>query len=45
VSIRDLIAATAVAHGLPVYTCKPFDFSGVDDLEVVAVPQGDGDRA
>ncbi len=33
-----MIAATAVANGLPVYTCNPTDFSGIDGLEVVAVP-------
>ncbi len=33
-----MIAATAVANGLPVYTCNPTDFSGIDGVEVVAVP-------
>lgn len=33
-----LIAATAMAHELPVYTCNPDDFAGIDGLEVVAVP-------
>ena len=33
-----MIAATALAHALPVYTCNPDDFSGIDGLEVVAVP-------
>ena len=33
-----MIAATALAHALPVYTCNPNDFSGMDGLEVVAVP-------
>ena len=32
-----LIAATALANGLPVYTANPADFSGIDGLEVVAV--------
>jgi tRNA(fMet)-specific endonuclease VapC len=32
-----MIAATAVANDLPVYTCNPADFSGIDGLEVVAV--------
>jgi hypothetical protein len=26
------------ANDLPVYTCHPDDFSGIDGLEVVAVP-------
>ena len=33
-----MIAATALASGLPVYTCTPGDFEGIDGLEVVAVP-------
>jgi tRNA(fMet)-specific endonuclease VapC len=33
-----MIAATALAHGLPVYTCNPSDFAGIDGLDVVAVP-------
>jgi tRNA(fMet)-specific endonuclease VapC len=33
-----MIAATAVANDLPVYTCNPTDFDRVDGLEVVAVP-------
>jgi tRNA(fMet)-specific endonuclease VapC len=33
-----MIAATALANDLPVYTCNPDDFSGIDDLDVVAVP-------
>jgi tRNA(fMet)-specific endonuclease VapC len=32
-----MIAATAVAHDLPVYSCNPGDFSGIDELESVAV--------
>lgn len=36
-----MIAATALANGLPVYTCNPADFSGIDDLDVVAVPVPD----
>jgi tRNA(fMet)-specific endonuclease VapC len=34
-----MIAATAIAHDLPLYTCNPGDFAGIDDLELVAVPQ------
>lgn len=33
-----MIAATALANGLPVYTCNPDDFIGIEGLEVVAVP-------
>ena len=33
-----MIAATAVANELPVYTCNPEDFAGIDELDVVAVP-------
>ena len=32
-----LIAATAMAHGLPVYTCNAADFDGIDGLRVVPV--------
>jgi tRNA(fMet)-specific endonuclease VapC len=38
-----LIAATALANGLPVYTCNPYDFSGIDGLTVVLVPIPDSD--
>jgi tRNA(fMet)-specific endonuclease VapC len=33
-----MIAAIAIANDLPVYTCNPGDFGGIDRLEVVAVP-------
>jgi predicted nucleic acid-binding protein len=34
-----LIAAVAIiANGLPLFTCNPRDFEGVDRLQVVAVP-------
>ncbi len=35
-----LLAATAMANGLPLYTCNPADFAGIDGLTVrpVAVP-------
>jgi predicted nucleic acid-binding protein len=32
-----MIAAIAVANDLPVYTCNPDDFTGIEGLEVVAV--------
>jgi predicted nucleic acid-binding protein len=33
-----MIAATALANCLPVYTCNPADFNGIEGLSVVAVP-------
>jgi len=36
-----LIAATAVANQLPIYTCNPSDFAGIDGVEVVAIPHPD----
>ncbi|HEU0041177.1 MAG TPA: type II toxin-antitoxin system VapC family toxin [Jiangellaceae bacterium] len=33
-----MIAAIAMANGLPVYTCNPRDFAGIDGLEIIAVP-------
>jgi tRNA(fMet)-specific endonuclease VapC len=33
-----MIAATALSNGLPLYTCNPADFAGIDGLTVVAVP-------
>jgi len=36
-----MIAATALANGLPVYTCNPADFSGIDGLEVIGIPHPD----
>jgi tRNA(fMet)-specific endonuclease VapC len=36
-ALDALIAATAMANDLPVYTCNPSDFGGIDDLDVVEV--------
>lgn len=33
-----MIAAIAIAKGLPLYTCNPGDFEGIDELEAMAVP-------
>jgi len=33
-----LIAATAIANGLPLFTCNPADFTGIDRLDVRSVP-------
>jgi predicted nucleic acid-binding protein len=32
-----MIAAIAIANDLPIYTCNPADFTGIDDLRVVGV--------
>lgn len=37
-----MIAATALASDLPLYTCNPDDFSGIDGLHVVSVPTPKG---
>jgi len=36
-----LIAATALAEGLPLFTCNPEDFAGIEGLDVVSVPHPD----
>ena len=41
-SYDAMIAAIAVAHQLPVHTCNPRDFGGIDGLEVVAARHPDG---
>jgi predicted nucleic acid-binding protein len=33
-----LIAATAIAEGIPLHTCNPDDFSGIEGLDLRAVP-------
>lgn len=38
-----LIAATAVAHGLALYTVNPSDFVGIDGLELHALPHPDAE--
>ncbi|HLB44339.1 MAG TPA: type II toxin-antitoxin system VapC family toxin [Candidatus Limnocylindrales bacterium] len=36
-----MIAAVAVANALPLFTCNPGDFAGIDGLTVVAIPHPD----
>ena len=36
-----MIAATAIANGLPLYTVNPADFSGIDGLDLRPVPHPD----
>ena len=36
-----MIAAVALANGLPLYTCNPDDFAGIDGLVVIAVTHPD----
>jgi tRNA(fMet)-specific endonuclease VapC len=38
-----LIAATAIANGLPLFTCNPSDFDGIPGLVLRAVPQPDAE--
>ncbi len=37
-----MIAAIALANDLPVHTCNPSDFAGIDGLAVVPIPHPDG---
>ena len=39
-----LIAATAIANGLPLYTVNPDDYAGISGLRVVAVAHPDVGR-
>ncbi len=40
-SFDAMIAATAIANGLPLYTTNPSDFEGIEGLVVRAVPSRD----
>ncbi|HVB78228.1 MAG TPA: type II toxin-antitoxin system VapC family toxin [Candidatus Nitrosotalea sp.] len=43
-SFDAMIAAVAIANDLPLFTCNPADFSGIDGLKVVEVPHPDSGR-
>lgn len=43
-ALAALIAATALAHGMPLYTANPRDVKGIDGLEVVPVTPATGPR-
>ena len=36
-----LIAASAIAYGLPLYSCKPTDFDGISQLDLRTIPHPD----
>ena len=36
-----MIAAVAIANGLPLFTCNPADFAGIDGLAVVPIAHPD----
>jgi tRNA(fMet)-specific endonuclease VapC len=36
-----MIAAVALANGLPLYMCNPDDFAGIDGLVVITVTHPD----
>jgi tRNA(fMet)-specific endonuclease VapC len=42
-ALDALIAATAIANGLPLYTCNPDDFAGIAGLALRPVPVPDRD--
>lgn len=40
-----MIAAVAIANDLPLFTCKPADFAGIEGLTVIAIPHPDTEGA
>lgn len=42
-SFDAMIAAIALANDLPIYTCNPGDFDGIEGLRVIAVPVPPGE--
>jgi len=43
-SFDAMIAATAIAEGIPLYTVNPRDFEGIANLVVVALPHPEANR-
>jgi tRNA(fMet)-specific endonuclease VapC len=43
-SYDAMIAATAIANDLPLYTCNPDDFANIDELVVIPVRLPERDR-
>jgi len=39
-----MIAATAIANDLPLFTCNPSDFENIDDLDLRRIPHPDSSR-
>jgi len=39
-----MIAATAIANDLPLFTCNPSDFESIDDLDLRRIPHPDSLR-
>jgi len=39
-----MIAATAIANDLPLFTCNPSDFENIDDLDLRPIPHPNGVR-
>ncbi len=37
-SHEAMIAATALANDLPLYTCNPDDLRGIDELQIIGIP-------
>lgn len=40
-ALDALIAATAISNGLDLYTCNPNDYTGIDDLTLIAIAHPD----
>lgn len=40
-ALDAMIASVAIASDLPVYTCNPRDFTGIDEVAIVEVPHPD----